>query len=624
MAGVVVELTGDEAKLLASMQKVIAQNQKTGESFKRTGDESKKASDEAIKEQQRVERESKKAADSIYAAHKKMLDDHARDSRQYALEEEAIARKIAFVEVQEAVKAAEKEIDATEKILNEKKKAAQKESELAQKSKDEISDQIAGFAAVTSVVGGYEAAIQLATKAFQLLSDAKSKALQSQETLSDPNRRLVQVSNSSEDLAAMQKRADDASIATGVSRDVARQVLFSARSEGFENSFEAILASNEVLDPLAASTVAGKVPALFGGKISSMESVSLGLRAAKDSNLNFEQMASSLPTAAEGGALVGASPEELFAVQGVLASRFKSGDTAADRIKAFASSAGIDDRMKGKGIIGSYETIQAMPEDERKDYLGKNQELNAAYTILGEEMPKIQAQLKILQEERKAFADGGGTLREQINIARADTNIQTVSNVRRAQIAEEVIREEKLGSRGGDDAIASAQANTLIEQKDANLLNRMGTTTASFGLSFASGLTPEAKAGLASNVGDTVGNPVGLLTDILNPTGALGNMAAARVLPSNSATQRAGIDIRNRIRSANSAVDQSFAGQQPVDAGIGNLAGEVAESRKIADEQRRLMVEANTLMRQQNEILANAPGGNANAIRQQAQQPRAE
>ena len=186
MAGVVVELTGDEAKLLASMQKIIAQNAKTGESFKKTGDDAKKAADAAVKEQERIERENKKAADSIYAAHKKMLDDHARDSRQYALEEEAIARKIAFVEVQEAVKAAEKEIDAIERILNEKKKAAQKEAELAQKSKDEISDQIAGFAAVTSVVGGYEAAIQLATKAFQLLSDAKSKALQSQETLSDP------------------------------------------------------------------------------------------------------------------------------------------------------------------------------------------------------------------------------------------------------------------------------------------------------------------------------------------------------------------------------------------------------------------------------------------------------
>jgi hypothetical protein len=109
MAAVVVELTGDEAKLLASMQKIIAQNAKTGESFKKTGEQAKKASDDAVKEQQRVERENKKAADSIYAAHQKMLDDKARESRQAALEEEALARKTAFAEVQAAIKAAEAE-----------------------------------------------------------------------------------------------------------------------------------------------------------------------------------------------------------------------------------------------------------------------------------------------------------------------------------------------------------------------------------------------------------------------------------------------------------------------------------------------------------------------------------
>lgn len=49
MAGVVVELTGDEAKLLASMQKVIAQNQRTGESFKNVAKSSKSAVDTITK-----------------------------------------------------------------------------------------------------------------------------------------------------------------------------------------------------------------------------------------------------------------------------------------------------------------------------------------------------------------------------------------------------------------------------------------------------------------------------------------------------------------------------------------------------------------------------------------------
>jgi hypothetical protein len=171
MAGVVVELTGDEAKLLASMQKIIAQNQKAGESFKKTGEEAKKAADDAVKEQQRVERENKKAAESVYAAQKKLLEDHARDARQYALEEEALARKIAFVEVQAALKAAEDEIEATERILNEKKKAAQKEREIAEKTKDKeaeasasrlkgIATSVASYVSLNAVAALYKQNLQ--------------------------------------------------------------------------------------------------------------------------------------------------------------------------------------------------------------------------------------------------------------------------------------------------------------------------------------------------------------------------------------------------------------------------------------------------------------------------------
>ena len=106
MAGVVVELSGDEAKLLRSMQKVIDQNSKVGDAFKGTGGKAKGAADEAIKEQQRVERENKKAADMIYAEHKRMLDNKAKESRQASLNEQAIARQTAFAEVKSAISAA--------------------------------------------------------------------------------------------------------------------------------------------------------------------------------------------------------------------------------------------------------------------------------------------------------------------------------------------------------------------------------------------------------------------------------------------------------------------------------------------------------------------------------------
>jgi hypothetical protein len=185
MAGVVVELTGDEAKLLASMQKVIAQNTKTGDSFKETGGKAKEAADQAIKEQQRIERENKKAADAIYAEHQKMLDNKARESRQAAQAEEALARKTAFAEVQAALKAADQEIAAVEKIEAQKRKAAEKEIADANRSKEQMGAKVLGFVAgyvsiqtaVSAVNGAIKDQIELQKESLAIATDiAKAQA----------------------------------------------------------------------------------------------------------------------------------------------------------------------------------------------------------------------------------------------------------------------------------------------------------------------------------------------------------------------------------------------------------------------------------------------------------------
>lgn len=185
MAGVVVELTGDEAKLLASMQKVIAQNSKTGDSFKETGGKAKEAADQAIKEQQRVERENKKAADAIYAEHEKMLANKAKESRQAAQAEEALARKTAFAEVQAALKAADQEIAAVEKIANQKRKAAEKEIDDANRSREAFGNKVVGFvagyvsvqAAVSAVNGAIKDQIELQKESLTIAMDiAKAQA----------------------------------------------------------------------------------------------------------------------------------------------------------------------------------------------------------------------------------------------------------------------------------------------------------------------------------------------------------------------------------------------------------------------------------------------------------------
>jgi hypothetical protein len=612
MAESIVTLSADDTALLKSVQRQQAGQEKIDQGYKSNERSSKKAADQAIEDAKRVEREGKNAANALFREHKKMLDDLEREKRQAMLDGESLARQIALQETKVLLAQADAQIAALDKVAAAKAKAHEDSEKARNQVNGLVSDSLRGFAEMATGVGLVTAATMKLTEAFALVKKAKDDALQNQQGLSESNRRLVQVSNSPEDLANMQKRADDAAMATGVSRDVARQVLFSARSEGFESSFEGILASNEVLDPMAASTVAGKVPALFGGKIGSMEAVSLGLRAAKDSNLNFEQMATSLPTAAEGGALVGASPEELFAVQGVLASRFKSGDTAADRIKSFSSSAGIDERMSGKGIIGAFDTISAMSDEERTEYLGKNQELNAVFKILGEEMPKIKKQLSVLEKERADFAAGGGALREQIQIASADAGIQNVSNVRKAQVTEEVIKSEKLATKGGDDAVATAQANALIEQKDANMVDRLVTTSVSSGLQYVGGISPDSKADISSAAGDTASNPLNVAAGMSNPTGALGTFAANLVF-SRSRTLIARNQIDSRLNNTNNAIDQSFAG--------GPQPG-LQEVVKATQDTARAVTEANKLMEENNRLLqASKPqdtgSGNAQAIRNQ-------
>lgn len=455
MAQVVVELTGDEAKLLRSMQKVIEQNSKVKDSFSQAGKTGKDAGNNV--------------ANGLGAAG-----------------------------------------GVVEKV---ERSTFKLKAGLDSVAKTEFRELAGELATTITVMGGISKIIGESTKAWALYEAAQSKALGTQATLSDTNRRLVQVSDSPADLKAMQDRADAASKFTGVDRNVSREVLFSARSEGFEKEFEQVMGASPVIDPKAAAVVAGKLPALFQNKIGPIESMSLALRGAKESNLSFEQISTSLPTAAEGGALVGASPQELVATQAVLASRFKSGDTAADRIKAFASSAGIDPRLAGKGIVGAFEAIKAMPEDERADYLGKNQELNAAFVIIGEEMPKIQRQIAILEKERQDFAQGGGMLRNQIQLSKSDPGIQNQIEVNRDRIADEIETERNLATSAGRDERAGKTTSELLERKKGNLVNRWATWAADQALGVVGSDTdPDARAIIANVIGDTVAGKSGATT----------------------------------------------------------------------------------------------------------------
>lgn len=167
MPTVVVELSGDEAKLLASLKKIVEQNKKTEDSFGSTGRAAKKAGDDAVKEQDRVAAAAKKTADSIEAAnkksadnifreHEKLLENKERETRQAAQTEAAISRQTAFEEIKQAIRAADEQIKQAERVGAEKRQIAKRvESE----QKAAIEGQSKGYQSlvgnVTALVSSY-------------------------------------------------------------------------------------------------------------------------------------------------------------------------------------------------------------------------------------------------------------------------------------------------------------------------------------------------------------------------------------------------------------------------------------------------------------------------------------
>lgn len=255
--------------------------------------------------------------------------------------------------------------------------------------------QLQRFQAGMSAV---QTAFSLVASEWRELRALQENTLRSPERLFNADRALTQIALDAQDLAALRDQADSLAGRYGISREDARRLIFSGRSEGFEGAVDFIAQHVGVVDPTAAAGVAGQLPTLFKGRITPEQAVNATLVAAEASRLNFEQVAAALPQAAEGAAVAGASPAETIAALSVLAGRFKSGETAADRLKGFGVAVGIDERFKGRGILGSFRQLQALPEAERAEFLGKSAELNTVFAILSEEIAAVEARQRQIEQ----------------------------------------------------------------------------------------------------------------------------------------------------------------------------------------------------------------------------------
>jgi chromosome segregation ATPase len=160
--------------------------------------------------------------------------------------------------------------------LESSQQAASKKGGAMRSLGSQLATLAAGYVSWTAI-------LNVAGKALEFVRQETEKAKQSQDGLVDSRRRLAQVATSEDDLAAMLERADQAAMKFGVDRKKAQEVMFSARSEGFEQDYEMILQNSTVVCPNAAAGVAGQVPGLFKQTedISSEQAISGTLAAAQ-------------------------------------------------------------------------------------------------------------------------------------------------------------------------------------------------------------------------------------------------------------------------------------------------------------------------------------------------------
>lgn len=406
MTAVTVIMDADEAKLFRALQKILEQQMKLAAGVKETGKQSResaKEAEEAAKAKAKAEKEyqdtlnrgkaltaslrtpqeayNAKLAEANELKEKGAISDETHQRRLAQLNQEmkvatGEAARNSAVErarldvmqkhgvVTESARVALEKYERTLAELSARQAAgAMSAEELAvaqgharrefERSSGLVKQQDGLVSALTSRVGGYATAAGAAALAVGAIKGAweavnaeQEKGKAAIDKTQETERRLRQVTTP-EEFLRVRAQTEQMSVTSGVPLPDVQRVMFSAISEGFRDAVPDIIAANQIISPESAAGVAGQVPALFKGQINAMEAVTMTLKAAEQSRLDFEQIARAIPGAAEGGAIAGASPEETMAFVSVLASRFKSGDTASDRIKTLATKIGTDQGSPG-------------------------------------------------------------------------------------------------------------------------------------------------------------------------------------------------------------------------------------------------------------------------------------
>lgn len=392
---------------------------------------------------------------------------------------------------------------------------------------------------------GVSAAIGAVRSALQFMNAEQEKAIGGLDKLRDLRDKLAQISETPEQFKAIEKHADELAIRHGFDRDATRALAFSAKSEGFERVESDILrASRGTAQVEALSTLAGSVANLFEKeKLTSESAMSMGFAAAAMSKLDIKEMSPAIATAAEGGKAAEASAVEVFAATSALASKFASGQTAADRIKAFgfAVDKADDPRVKDKGIIEAVRAAKQFSPDELESFLGGSTEVKAGFEALAESLDEIERRAKIIARERDLGIGAGSSFAQQVNIRQRDETFKADREMTSARVRREVANEQQNLAKPAAAQVTIDEKLAQLKESDKSLASQFGAQRAGEAAKFMQGgaTTTAVAASIGAKAGEhftsgplgpfrAIADAFGMLTDLRGTADREGITAAKR------------------------------------------------------------------------------------------------
>jgi uncharacterized protein (DUF2062 family) len=438
MSNVVVELSGDEAKLIASYRRAVEAANKLPPEI-----------DKAAKASAAAEKELKKFADGVKEIQVTPLQRYRQEVEKL---EQAQAKGL-----------------LTQQQASTHQAKLRAEMDGTKVASTSLTETLAsGAASIVLPYLGLQTVLGQINAAFAEMEQKAQAAIASSEKLVAANTAFAQISGSRAELLQYQERADELASTTGLSRDRSAQLLFTMASSGLGDRQD-LAQKLAVGDTLSGKTesltsLATTLPKLTGGKLTPEQAVNVGFAAAREARVSVESIQPELMRAYEQASRTGASPDEIAAAVAQGSYRFLA---PGARQGAFSARVATNDELRQ--LKQSEVVARFMEDDElRQEVLGDSMEANAWFEFL-----KTTDLTGAQNEVRSAIADTGGandlwTKKNRIGLTplaekrigrMASENAQEISVERRADDEEEIRR-------------GRANLETMLEDSEAGFAPR--------------------------------------------------------------------------------------------------------------------------------------------------------